>query len=198
MALIIYGQPASRASRVLWLAKELGIPYENVPLNQRTGETRTPEFLKINPNGHIPAIKDGDLVLWESLAINLYLVKKHGGPLAPKSLEDEGRAIMWSMWALTEVEPHGGLLLQHTLMLPEDKRNPALVATAKEAMRAPLGVLEGALAKSGYLIGDSFTVADLNVASVVSTLTRIKYDLAPWPKVGAWLGKCLSRPAAAM
>ncbi|HLI21657.1 MAG TPA: glutathione S-transferase N-terminal domain-containing protein, partial [Stellaceae bacterium] len=105
MALTIYGQAASRASRVMWLAKELGLQYENVPLNQRAGETRKPDYLKINPNGHIPAIRDGDLVLWESLAINEYLIHKHGGPLAPKTIEDWGRFYMWTMWAMTEVEP---------------------------------------------------------------------------------------------
>jgi len=197
VALTIYGQTASRTSRVLWCAKELGLAYEQIPVNQRVGETRTPEHLKLNPNGHIPVIKDGDLVLWESLAINLYLVKKHGGPLAPKTIEDEGRALMWSMWALTEVEPHGGLMLQHTVNLPEDKRNPALVANAREALKAPLAVLEGALSKSAYLLGPAFTIADLNVASVVSTLPRVKYDFTPYPKVSAWLKQCTQRPAAA-
>jgi len=85
MALTIYGQQQSRASRVLWLAKELGLQFEHVPVNQRAGETRKPDFMQINPNGHIPVIRDGDLVLWESLAINEYLIHKHGGPLAPKT-----------------------------------------------------------------------------------------------------------------
>ncbi len=197
MALTIYGAAASRTSRVLWAVEELGIPYEHVPVNHRLGESRKPEHLSLNPNGHIPVIKDGEVVLWESLAINLYLAKKYGGALALKSVEDEGRAIMWSMWALTEVEPHSNGLLQHTMMLPEDKRQPAIVSAAKEGVKAPLNVLEGVLGKSDYLLGSAFSVADLNVSSLVSTLTRVQYDLAAWPKVAAWLAKCSNRPAMA-
>ena len=196
MALTIYGQAQSRASRVLWLAKELGLPFEHVSVNQRAGETRKPDFMKINPNGHIPVIRDGDLVLWESLAINEYLIHKHGGLLAPKTNEDWGRFYMWSMWAMTEVEPHAGLLYQHSVVLPEEKRNPQVAANAREALKAPLGVLEGALANSDYLLGSTFTVADLNVACTLSNMPRVKYDLAPWPKIAAWLPKCTSRPAA--
>ena len=80
----IYGIPRSRAFRTLWMAKELGLDYENVATDMGKGETRTPEFLAINPNGHIPAIDDDGFVLWESIAINLYLAKKHAsGSLYP-------------------------------------------------------------------------------------------------------------------
>jgi glutathione S-transferase len=198
MTLTIYGQAASRTSRVLWLAKELGLQFEQVPLNQRAGDTRKPDYLKINPNGHIPAIRDGDLVLWESLAINQYLIRKHGGPLAPKTDEDWGRFYMWSMWAMTEVEPQAGALFQHTTVLPEEKRNPQIAANAHEALKTPLGVLNNALSNQAYLLGDAFTVADLNVACTLSNLPRMKYDLTPWPNVAAWLPKCQSRHAAQM
>ena len=104
MALTIYGSAASRTSWVLWLAEELGLKYEHVPVNHRAGKSRKPEHLALNPNGHVPVMRDDDLVLWESLAINLYLAKKHGGPIAPATPADEARALMWSMWALSELE----------------------------------------------------------------------------------------------
>jgi glutathione S-transferase len=197
MALTIYGSPMSRAFRVLWMARELGIAYELVPLDPRTGDTRKPDYLKINPNGHVPAIVDGDLVLWESLAINLYLAKKHGGPLAPANLVEDAKATMWSIWALTEVEDHAVVLVQNALMPPERKPEPARVERAKEALKAPLGVLNGALAASPYLLGSRFTVADLNVAGVIGGLSIAKYDLTPWPNLSAWLANCTSRPAFA-
>jgi glutathione S-transferase len=197
MALTIYGSATSRTSWVLWLAEELGLAYEHVAVNHRAGESRKPEHLALNPNGHVPVIRDDDLVLWESLAINLYLAKKHGGPIAPQTPEDEARSLMWSMWALSELESRWAVLLQHSIMLPEDKRNPALAADARQALKAPLDVLEGALARSDCLLGEAFTVADLNVASHIAMLLRMKYDLAPWPKISAWLTKCTDRPAAA-
>ena len=89
----IYGMARSRAFRTLWMAKELGLEYENIALNPMSGtETRTPEFLAINPNGHVPAIDDDGFVLWESMAINLYLAKKHArGSLYPIRFEDEAK-----------------------------------------------------------------------------------------------------------
>jgi glutathione S-transferase len=90
----IYGVPRSRAFRTLWLAKELGLDYDNIAVDFATGETRQPAYLAINPNGHVPAIDDNGFILWESMAINLYLAKKYGlGTLYPTALEDEAR--MW-------------------------------------------------------------------------------------------------------
>jgi len=195
MALTIYGSPMSRAFRVLWMAQELGLQYDNVPLDPRAGDTRKPDYLKINPNGHVPAIVDGDYVLWESLAINLYLAKKHGGPLAPKDLAEEGKALAWSMWALTELEDNIVTLVQSVLMPPERKPDAARVERAKAALNAPLRVLDGALAERQYLLGDRFSVADLNVACVAAGLGIAKFDLSAWPRVKAWLATCTGRKA---
>jgi len=195
MTLTIYGSPMSRAFRVLWMAQELGLQHENVPLDPRAGDTRKPDYLKINPNGHVPAIVDGDYVLWESLAINLYLAKKHGGPLAPRDLAEEGRALAWSMWALTELEDNIVTLVQSVLMPPERKPDAARVERAKAALNAPLRVLDGALAESQYLLGDRFSVADLNVAGVAAGLGIAKFDLSAWPTVNAWLSTCTGRKA---
>lgn len=192
MALTIYGSIMSRTFRVLWMARELGLQYEHVPLDPRKGEPRSPDYLKINPNGHVPAIRDGDLILWESLAINLYLAKKHGGPLAPANIAEEGKTAMWSFWAVTELESSVTLLVQLSFGMPVDA---AAAEKAKEAVKPPLAVLDAALAASPYLLGSRFTVADLNVAGVVSGLTLAKYDLAAWPKIGQWLGSCCSRKA---
>jgi glutathione S-transferase len=197
MSLTIYGSPMSRAFRVLWMAHELGLQYENIPLDPRAGDTRKPDYLKINPNGHVPAIVDGDYVLWESLAINLYLAKKHGGPLAPVDLAEEGKALAWSMWALAELEDNTVTLVQSALMPPERKPDAARVERAQAALNAPLRVLDAALAQSPYLLGNRFTVADLNVAGVAAGLGIAKFDLSAWPNVKTWLGTCTGRKALA-
>ncbi len=194
MALTIYGIPQSRALRVLWLAKELGIDYKNVPITN-TGGSREPDFLKINPNGHIPAIEDDGVVLCESLAINLYLSKKYGGALQPKNMADEGRALQWSFWAVTEAESNALTLLMKR-MNPAGTSDEA-VAAATEKLGAAIKVLDGALAGKDYLLGSSFSIADLNVASVLAWLQMAKFDMAPYPNVAAWLTRCLGRPAFA-
>lgn len=193
--LTIYGTAASRTFRTLWTAKELGLDYEHVPVQFRNGECKTPEFRKINPNGHVPAIKDDKVTMCESLAINLYLAKRYPGAISLKSVEDEGMATQWSMWALTEAEHHIVALLMNRVMLPEDKRDAQAASRAEDAMKAPLGVLEAALAGKEYLVGKSFTVADLNLSSVISTARRVKLDLAAYPNINAWLDRCLARPA---
>src|SRR3989442_14149767 len=100
----VYGVPGSRARRTLWMLEELGVPYEHVKTNFATGDTRVPDYLKINPNGHIPALRDGEVTLWESMAINLYLARKYDKGFWPKSIADEGHAFKWSVWAMTEAE----------------------------------------------------------------------------------------------
>ncbi len=189
--LTIYGTYASRATRNIWMALELGIDYSLESVDTRKGEQKGDDYLAVNPNARVPALRDGDLVLWESLAINLYLAKKYGGELAPLSLEDEARAIQWSMWALTEAESHCVVIIQN--LMGHAGITDEMLETAHADVARPLKVLEGALQGRDHLLGAEFTVADLNVASVLGTLQRAKYDLGPYPKVAAWLTRCTAR-----
>jgi glutathione S-transferase len=193
----VYGVPRSRTMRVLWMLEELGVPYENVPTHFATGDTRKPEYLKINPNGHVPALVDGDVVLFESLAINLYLARKYGRALWPTTIEDEGRSFQWSVWAMTELEEPVLTVLLHRAFFPEAQRDRAKADDAAERAKKPLGVLEGALAGRFHLVGNAFTVADLNVAAVLSWAPLAGMDLTPFPKTGAWLARACERPAFA-
>jgi len=193
--LTLYGVPRSRAMRSLWMLEEIGVPYENVKTMFGPTGSRTPEFLRINPNGHIPALVDGELVLWESLAINLYLARKYGKALWPATPEDEGRAYMWSVWAMTELEEPLLTALMHRMFFPEAQRDERKAADAAERFKAPLKVLDDALAGRQYLAGGGFTVADLNVASVLSWAPLAKLDLTPAANAAGWLTRCTQRPA---
>lgn len=194
-ALRIYGVPRSRAFRTLWMAEELALPYELVRIDQRAA-AGDEALRRVNPNGRIPAIEDGEMALWESMAINLYLARKHGGPLAPADLGEEGRILQWSFWAVTECEAPAFRVLRHRFLLPEEERRPEEAEAGLHQLVRPLGVLEGELGARDHLVGGRFTVADLNVASVLGWLKAASADLGGWPAVGAWLGRCLRRPAA--
>lgn len=178
------------------MAEELALDYQNIPLNPTLGETRTPKFLDINPNGHTPALRDGDFVIWESLAINLYLAKRYPGPLSPAGLSGEALALQWSMWAMTELEtPTGNILRGMTSPdVPAVSTDDPVADDA--ALKAALAVLEDAVSADGWLLDTHFTVADLNIASVLSPLPRIRYRFEPFPAVKNWLKTCLFRPAA--
>jgi glutathione S-transferase len=191
----LYGVPRSRALRCFWMLEELGVPYENVKTMFGPTGSRTPEFMRINPNGHIPALTDGDITLWESLAINLYLARKYGKALWPATVEDEGRTYMWSLWAMTELESPVLTAFLNRVMLPEAQRDAAAANAAAEKFRAPLGVLEGAVAGKDYLVGNRFSVADLNVAAVLMLAPMASLALDGAPSVGGWLTRCTQRPA---
>jgi glutathione S-transferase len=189
----IYGIARTRAFRALWIAKELGIDYEHIPIEIGAAGARQPDYLAINPNGRLPAIEDDGFVLWESLAITLYLAKKHGR-LYPTTLEGEARAWQWSLWSVQEVDRGVNIWSLHAVRLPPEDRDPQRLAEALKVIEAPFRVLDGALAGCSYLLGNDFTVADLNVAAVISR--AIDMDLAAAPRLGDWLRRCLERPAA--
>jgi len=192
----LYGITGSRALRSIWAAEEVGADYELVPTHF-VGDSKKPDYLALNPNGRIPTLVDGDLVLFESMAINLHLAKKYGGDLYPKDADDQARAIQWSFWGMTEIEPGLMDILIYRIMLPDDQKDEARAAAGEEKLARPLKVLEQHLAKRENLLGGSFTIADLNVASVLSMASLIGFDLSPWPKVAAWLQRCTSRPSMA-
>jgi glutathione S-transferase len=189
----IYGIARTRAYRALWMAMELGLDYEHLPIEIGDAGARSPEFLAINPNGRLPVIVDDQFVLFESLAITLYLAKKYG-KLYPGTLEGEAKAWQWSFWAIAEVDRGVNIWSLHAVRLPPQERNAALREEALKVIAAPFQVLDAALAKTPYLLGDDFTVADLNVAAVISR--AIDMDLSAVPHLKAWLSRCLGRPAA--
>jgi glutathione S-transferase len=193
-ALKLYGYPQSRAVRALWLCEELGLPYELVRITTVDGGTRAASYLKINPAGHIPAIDDDGFKLSESMAINLYLAKKHG-KLYPATAAGEAKAWQWSFWVMAELDAPIVRWISHSMLLPVEQRNVAIAYEAREAIEWPLQVLDGAVARQQYLADpNAFTVADLNVASVLYRLLFV--DLAGKPHLEAWLKRCWERPAA--
>ena len=189
----IHGPNQSRALRAVWMANELGLDYEQDTMDFRSGVTRKPEFLSVNRAGHVPAIEDGDFCLGESCAINIYLAKKHG-KLIPSDLQGEARVLEWSFWVMTDVEKPILNYLFHSAMLPEDQRDPKVVEQSKKDLEWPLTVLNNHLADHEYLVGDEFTVADLNVAGVLLWAKLSKFDLSNYPNISDWLNRCIKRP----
>jgi glutathione S-transferase len=190
----IHGIPRSRAFRCIWAAEEAGLPYEIIPIGFLPG-FKLERDVSINPNNKIPALEDGDLMLFESLAINLHIATKAGAPLMPDG-DDASRVLQWTLWTATEVEATTMRWAYNTYLKPEAERVASEAAAGKEALDLRLAVLERELAQRPFLVGQDFTVADLNLACVLYAPWANKYDLARFPKVKAWLDACLTRPAA--
>jgi glutathione S-transferase len=204
----IYGVLRSRASRNVWLLNELGIPYEVKPviqayrlLDRPPGlppmNTRSPEFLRLNRLGQIPVMVDDGLVLTESLAINLYLARKYGVDrgIGPISVEEEGLAAMWTLRAAKEFEDRTLDLLMHRVSLPEEERDPVVAANAEAVLRDRFPIIDTALAGSGWLMGDRFTVVDINVAEVLRYAMPAQSLFDDNPNIKAWIEACHARPA---
>jgi len=180
--------------RVLWCAAELGLDYAHMPLAFDDPKLKEPDFLAVNPAGAVPAIVDDGFALSESLAINLYLAKKYGSggaePLYPATRESEAEVWRWSLWAQGQLEPwvQGDALLRDLVAAAE--------LHAKPVVEKALAFLDATLARRAWLVGDHFTVGDLNVAAVLSPSRAAKLPLASFPHIQDWLACCYGRPAA--
>jgi len=176
------------------MLEEAGEPYELVQTSVRTDDLQNPAYLQLNPNGRIPTLVDGDVVVWESMAINLYLAQKPG-PMHSNSAAVIGIAAQWSFWAMLEMEALLLDLLAHRIMLAEYARDPSHVERNTLLLQKPLAVLEGALNGRAHLAGENFTVADLNVASILAWGKIAELDFSRYPNVARWLEEGLARPA---
>jgi glutathione S-transferase len=192
----LYGTSRSRALRALWGIEEVGIDFEHHPIGYGP-ESKAPDYLAINPNGRIPALIDGELRLFESMAINLYLTKRYGGVFYPAHAADESRAWQWSVWAIAEIEPLQMQVVVQRLFTPEDKRDAKVVERALRGLQRPLKVLDAALAGRDWLVGSDFSVADLNVAGVMHLMKNVDIGCAEHAHVQRWAEACHSRPALA-
>jgi len=179
------------------MLEEVGQPYQLVEKSVRPEDLQSAEYLRLNPNARIPTLVDGDVVLWESMAINLYLAQKYQGPMHSESAEVFGLAAQWSFWAMLEIERLLLELLEHSVLLPEYSRDASVVERVGLLLKKPLTVLNRALAGRGFLAGDGFTVADLNVAGILMWGKLSRMDMSAYPYLARWLDGCLARPAYA-
>jgi glutathione S-transferase len=190
----LYGSAKSRGLRTLWMLGELGIPYEHKDYLPRSPETKTPEFVALNPNSRVPVIDDDGFVLSESMAINMYLAKKHKSALYPADPKSEALVWQWSLWETDRLDRQIVNYQNHTSSLPAAERKADIAEAAWKEVVPAFDVLETALKKSAWLAGPAFSVADLNVASALFRALTI--DLGKWPHIAAWLNRCWERPAA--
>ncbi len=193
MALTIYGSASSRSLRVLWMATELGLDFEHVPYEFDDPALGQPAFRALNPAGTIPTIVDDGFALSESLAINLYLARHYGRegpePLYPDSPQHEAELLRWSLWAQGHLEPwvQGDALLAELI--------EAIGAHADAMIDRSLSLLDRVLSERAWLVGDAFSVGDLNVAAVLSPSRSGRLDWSDHPAAERWLAACYARPA---
>jgi glutathione S-transferase len=189
----LYGAPMSSSGRTRWMLEEVGVPYEYKRVDTRSGQTRSPEYLALYGGGKVPVLRDGDLVLGESIAINFYLAEKYKPELMPSELAQRARAYQWSLWGVTNLQ-NELLTIMFDAMKPPEQRNAAATEAAKSSALSLLQFLERSLAGRSYLLGEQLSVADVNLGSVVN-LARRSGLLAELPNTAAWMERLAARPA---
>lgn len=191
----LYGKVRSRAARCLWALEEAGAPYRHVPTDYATGDNRTPDYLALNPNGTLPTLVDDGFVVWESVAINLYIARKYGGPLWPRTVEGEGLTWQWSLWGVLEIERRLDVLIAETLFRDEATRDRAAMARAREGLEKPLAILASTLAGTDHMVEGRFTIADLTMTAILDSGAYCGFSYERYPAVASFLDRFRSRPA---
>lgn len=184
-----YGAPMSSASRSRWMLEEVGVPYELVTCDARNP---TPEFLAVNPGGKIPFLVDGDFALFESWAINQYLAEKYKPELAGATVEERALIAQWSSWAATNLQPEALKVMFNTAMLPPERRDATAAEEGRKSCARFVAQLEAGMV-GPFLLGERFTVADVNVGSAINLAVRT--GATAGPKVSAWIEALRARPA---
>lgn len=202
MTITLYGAPMTSASRVHWALEELAVPYEKSIVDLSKGAHKQPEFLKINPNGQVPALTDGDVTLFESAAIISYLGDKYGvakGLWFAPGTADHAHAIQWMVWSgVSLTGALNRMLLNTSERIPEDARNAKAAAAGKESLHNYLNVLDGHLEGKHFIQSEKFTLVDVIVGTVVGYAAMVGADLSTHKNVAAWLKGINDRPARAL
>jgi glutathione S-transferase len=203
----LYGVFRSRAARPIWLLYELDLPFTHVPVIQAYRlpqasapdaplNTASPAFLKVNPQGQIPAYVEDGLTLTESLSITNHIARTRGGDLGPRTPAEAALIDQWTLLAVTAVEaPAVEILYVQRDGNEGTPEGQAAIAIAAEKLRRPLRRLEAHLDAHPWLVGDRFTVADLNLAECLRYAQGHPTLLAEFPAVKGWLERCQSREA---
>ncbi len=191
----IYGSPKSSAGRVYFMVEELGLKYTTMPMDMRNRDHKSPEFLKLNPNGKVPCLKENDFVIWESLAINNYLAEKHKPEMLGSTPEEKGLVSQWSIWAMTELQPPLVDILIQMVFVPADKRNHSVIEKAQGVLPERFQILDKAIGENNFLVGDKLTVADINLSTVVDIANTLEMDMTAYKNIKRWMDGITARPA---
>lgn len=190
MTIKIYGDAGSGSlRRVNTAAKIMGIELERVNVDLFKGESRTDEFKsRLNPHGLTPVLEDGDTILWESSAINLYLANKVNSPLVGTTQEERFQVLQWMFWSGEQWRTFTTTIFDErvgkTVMgVPKDE---SLIKFAEDKIRAAAKVLDRHLAGRKFMVGNALTFADIDIAAPFSQVDRAKFPFKEYPNLIAW------------
>lgn len=189
----LYYVPQTRAARPRWMLEELGLPYELVRLDPKKGDNKRAEYLRVHPLGKVPALEDGEVAIFESTAIVLYLADKAGRLAPPAGSAARAEYYQWILFGATTLEPPVAEISSHTHNRPAELRVAALADEGRAAFAAAAAAVEARLSGREFLLGE-FSAADVLVGSVLSWAGALRL-LAEHPALEAYVARLKARPA---
>lgn len=194
----IWGRNNSiNVKKVLWIAEELGLNYENIEVGGKLGGLDTPEFLKLNPNAMIPVVDDDGFILWESNTIVRYIAAQYGrDSFWIDDPKQRCAAEKWMDWASEELFPLFKVILFNSVRLAPEKRDAHILADAIDGFENKLSIIENELSLNLWLSGKNFGVADI----IVGTFIYYYYEInikryKDFPKISNWYQRLKKRPS---
>ncbi|MFD2739683.1 glutathione S-transferase family protein [Sulfitobacter aestuarii] len=184
----VIGATKSRAFRVMWMLEELGQAYEHIPAAARSDEAR-----RYNPSGKIPALKDGDEVLTDSVAIMTYLADKHGKLTAPAGTPARARQDALTFWLIDEFDAVLWAAAKHSFVFPEEQRVPQVKDSLKAEFKRAAAILSERL-DGPFLMGDEITLPDLLALHCINWSIGANFPRVD-DRLGQWARKMRERPA---
>ena len=182
--------------KIMWCCEELGLAYRRIDAGRHFGVVNTPEFRRLNPNGLVPTIDDEGFGVWESNAILRYLAAKHGsGTLWPTDVAQRARADRWMDWANSTLWPTMVPLFRAFMRTPESQRNAAAIELDRLETIEVLRVLDGQLAETEFVGGDTFTMGDIAVGCAVWRWIALPIERPALPNLQRWFDSLATRPA---
>jgi glutathione S-transferase len=185
---------SGNVQKVLFALEELGIPYNREDYGRQFNNTQDAAYLKLNPNGKVPTLVDGNTVIWESNTILRYLAGKQGNAtLYPTDLAARTEVERWMDWVLASVN-YSYVQVFKDSKKAENERAPSFAADAKE-LAAQMAILEGAMAGKAWVTGGNFTLADVALGPIMHRCLDFPITLPALPHLKTWRAKLLERPA---
>ncbi len=193
----VYFAPRTRAVRTVWLLEEIGKPYELERFTLGQKEMRGPEYARINPNGRVPTVIDGDVTISESTAIAQYLGARYAPHLTPgPDAPNFATYLQWLHYAEGMIMPPVNIIVVETLFLSEERRNQTNIDRATKLLSRMLGAVDHALEGREFLAGE-FSGADIMTGHACIVAGRLGADLSDKPNLTAYVERLQARPALA-
>ena len=195
--LTIWGRATSlNVQSVMWTVAELGLPHRRIDWGGRFGGNDDVDYRAMNPNGLVPTVKDGDVVVWESPAIVRYLGARYGrGTFWPEDPAVRAPLDMWAEWAKSTLYPQIGRIFGQLVRTRESQRDMREVAGASEALITTLPMLEARIGDGPWLCGQHICFADVMLGHLLYRYMTLDFAKAPTPAIDAWYERLTGRPA---